>query len=389
MKIFLKWLIFIMCANHARAAGPDATLPVSYGVNFAGRYNENPANVIGTFGPDGARQANWNNIVAPHNVNSNRPGNFSVEITDSNRANPITLTIKDNGVDGGNDGGGGPKSTDFQRLFNSGIRDGSSSWDITTSVAPFGGTYDVYIYSGTSGRSYGVNSGTTINWTSAPAGVPEEFVEGKNYRVFTGLSGPLRIHFADAIEGFSIVDPNSKAEGADESKIYDIPLKDIDGKDTSLKAYEGKAIIAVNVASKSGFTLQYKGLEALYQKYKEQGFVVVGFPCNDFGAQEPGTNAEIKAFATGKFGVSFPLMEKMHIKGPEQHPLYTELTGSRAAFPGDVKWNFGKFLIGRDGKVAVRFAPATSPDDSALLKALEAELARKPVKTDGARKAGK
>ena len=106
----------------------------------------------------------------------------------------------------------------------------------------------------------------------------------------------------------------------------------------------------------------------------------MGFPCNDFGAQEPDSNADIKAFAAGKYQVTFPLMEKLHLKGPAQHPLYTELCGPRATFPGDVKWNFGKFLIGRDGKVLARYAPTILPEDANLLKAIEADLAKQPAK---------
>jgi glutathione peroxidase len=164
---------------------------------------------------------------------------------------------------------------------------------------------------------------------------------------------------------------------ADESKIYAIPLKDIDGKDASLKAYAGKAVLAVNVASKCGYTRQYSGLEALWRKYKDKGLVVVGFPCNDFGSQEPGTTEEIKAFCSTKFDVTFPLYEKLHVKGPEQHPLYAELTGPQSPAPGPVKWNFGKFLIGRDGKILARFDSKVEPDSEELAKAIEDALAAK------------
>ncbi len=165
---------------------------------------------------------------------------------------------------------------------------------------------------------------------------------------------------------------------ADDAKVYTIPLKNIDGKDTSLKAYAGKAILAVNVASKCGNTPQYKGLEELYKKFSAKGLVVVGFPCNDFGAQEQGTNEEIKAFCSATYKVTFPMMDKLHVKGAEQHPLYAELSGPSAAFPGDVKWNFGKFLIGRDGKIIARFDPKTQPDSAEVTKAIEAALAAKP-----------
>lgn len=167
------------------------------------------------------------------------------------------------------------------------------------------------------------------------------------------------------------------AMAADKPSITDIPLKDIDGKPTTLKAYEGKVLLLVNVASRCGNTPQYKAMEELYRKYKDQGLVVMGFPCNDFGAQEPGTNAEIKEFCTSKYDVSFPMFDKLHVKGPEQHPLYTALTGKDGAFPGDVKWNFGKFLVGRDGKPLERFEPKVKPDDAKVVNAIEAALAAK------------
>ncbi len=164
---------------------------------------------------------------------------------------------------------------------------------------------------------------------------------------------------------------------AAEKSILDIPLKDIDGKDTSLKAYQGKVLLVVNVASRCGLTKQYTELQALHEKFKDQGFSVLGFPCNDFGAQEPGTNEEIKTFCTTKYQVTFPMFDKLHVKGPEQHALYQQLTGKEGAFPGDVKWNFGKFLIGRDGKPVQRFEPRTTPDDAALVAAIEKALAEK------------
>ncbi len=164
---------------------------------------------------------------------------------------------------------------------------------------------------------------------------------------------------------------------AGESKLQSIPLKDIDGKDTSLKAYAGKVVLAVNVASHCGNTKQYAGLQSLQDRLKDKGLVIVGFPCNDFGAQEPGTNTEIKEFCSSKYSVTFPIMDKLHVKGPEQHPLYKELTGPGSAFPGDVKWNFGKFLIGPDGKVLARFEPGVKPEDPKLVKAIEDALPKK------------
>ena len=133
----------------------------------------------------------------------------------------------------------------------------------------------------------------------------------------------------------------------------------------------------MNVASKCGFTPQYEGLEALSRKYKDAGLMVLGFPCNDFGAQEPGTNAEIKQFCSSKFDVSFPMFDKLHVKGPEQHPIYTALSGKDAPFPGDVKWNFGKFLIGRDGKILARFDSNVTPDSKELTDAIGKALAAK------------
>ncbi|MBC8001253.1 MAG: glutathione peroxidase [Opitutaceae bacterium] len=163
---------------------------------------------------------------------------------------------------------------------------------------------------------------------------------------------------------------------ADTAKsIQEIPLKDINGKPTSLAAYKGKVVLLVNVASKCGYTAQYKGLEATYKKFKDQGLVIVGIPSNDFGGQEPGTAEEIKSFCEKNFGVTFPLMEKVSVKGPEQHPLYSALTGKGATYPGDVKWNFGKFLIGRDGKVLSRYDSKVAPESDELTKAIEGAIA--------------
>lgn len=161
------------------------------------------------------------------------------------------------------------------------------------------------------------------------------------------------------------------------SNLAEIPLKDINGKDTSLKAYQGKAILIVNVASKCGYTPQYKSLEATYQKYQAKGLVVLGFPCNQFGGQEPGTNEEIKSFCSANYGVTFPLFDKLDVKGPTQHPLYAALSGKDSQFPGDVKWNFGKFLVGRDGKLIKRWDSKATPDGEEITKAIEAALAAK------------
>ena len=159
--------------------------------------------------------------------------------------------------------------------------------------------------------------------------------------------------------------------------IYDISLTDIDGKSTSLKAYEGKVLLIVNVASKCGYTPQYAGLEALHEKHKDKGFSVLGFPCNQFGGQEPGTNEEIKQFCSSQYQVTFPLFDKIEVNGPNRHPLYVLLAGEGSPFPGDIKWNFNKFLIGRDGKILKRFDSKVKPDSAELRQAIESALAAK------------
>src|SRR6266550_4944980 len=158
------------------------------------------------------------------------------------------------------------------------------------------------------------------------------------------------------------------------ASLADVPLKDIDGKDTSLKAYKGKVLLIVNVASKCGLTPQYQALEALQQKYKGKGFTVLGFPCNQFGGQEPGSNDEIKQFCSSKYNVTFPLFDKIDVNGEKRHPLYVALAGESSPFPGDIKWNFGKFLIGPDGKIIKRFEPRTTPDSPEVTAAIEAAL---------------
>jgi glutathione peroxidase len=159
--------------------------------------------------------------------------------------------------------------------------------------------------------------------------------------------------------------------------VYDIQLKDIDGKDTSLKAFQGKVMLIVNVASKCGKTPQYAQLEQLNQEFKKDGLAVLGFPCNDFGKQEPGTNEEIKEFCSTKYKVTFPMFDKVVVKGPEQHPLYKVLSGPASPFPGDVKWNFGKFLVGKDGKILKRFEPGDKPDAPQVVAAIKEALAAK------------
>jgi glutathione peroxidase len=175
--------------------------------------------------------------------------------------------------------------------------------------------------------------------------------------------------------------------------IRDIPLDTIKGERTSLADYAGQVLLVVNVASKCGLTPQYEGLERLYEKYKEDGFVVLGFPANDFAGQEPGTDDEIASFCTTNFGVAFPMFSKITVAGPEKHPLYRELTAAIPTAAGaedmrtrlqghgmtpnpepEILWNFEKFLIGRDGTVVARFAPDTLPESDAIVTAVEREL---------------
>ncbi|MCO4845102.1 MAG: glutathione peroxidase [Sulfurovum sp.] len=145
--------------------------------------------------------------------------------------------------------------------------------------------------------------------------------------------------------------------------IYDFKVNTIDGKEITLEQYKGKVILIVNVASKCGYTPQYDGLEALYKKYKEQGLVVLGFPCNQFGSQEPGSEAEIQNFCRVNFGVTFPMFSKINVNGDDTHPLYRYLKSEQPGILGTetIKWNFTKFLVGKEGKVIERFGSSTKP----------------------------
>ncbi|QJX00266.1 glutathione peroxidase [Frigoriglobus tundricola] len=181
-----------------------------------------------------------------------------------------------------------------------------------------------------------------------------------------------------ALFGFAVT---CQAEDKKVTSPLEYKMKDIDGKEYDLSKLKGKVVMFVNVASKCGLTPQYKGLEELYEKYQKDGFVIIGVPANEFGKQEPGTDAEIKEFCTGNYKVTFPMMSKVVVKGEGQVPLYKTLT---EATPKDgkvepISWNFEKFLVGRDGKVVARFSPRTEPSDEALNKAVKAELA-KPAK---------
>jgi glutathione peroxidase len=157
--------------------------------------------------------------------------------------------------------------------------------------------------------------------------------------------------------------------------VYDFTMNSIDGQPVQLSAYKGKVLLLVNVASKCGYTPQYSALESVYEKYKDRGLVIVGFPANNFGAQEPGTNAEIKTFCTRKYNVSFPMMSKVSVKGADTTPLYQYLT-SEPKTGGEIQWNFTKFLIDREGNVIARFEPATTPDSPEVTAAIEKALGK-------------
>ena len=159
------------------------------------------------------------------------------------------------------------------------------------------------------------------------------------------------------------------------SAFHDIKLKALNGQDLSLAPFKNKVVLVVNVASKCGLTPQYAALENLYKQYKGKDFSILGLPCNQFAGQEPGTEDEIQSFCQLNYGVTFPLGEKLDVNGAHRHPLYRLLAGEGAEFPGDITWNFEKFLVGRNGAVIARFSPRTAPDDPAVIQAIEKALA--------------
>lgn len=179
---------------------------------------------------------------------------------------------------------------------------------------------------------------------------------------------------ATALIAFCV--PASADGGA---KVLDHKVKSIDGKEVDLAKYKGKVVMIVNVASECGLTPQYTQLVEIYKKYKNTGFEILGFPANNFGAQEPGTDAEIKTFCTTKFNVGFPMFSKVSVKGDDQAELYTELTSKEknGEFGGEIAWNFSKFLVNRDGQVVARFDPRTKPDAPEVVAAIEKELKTK------------
>lgn len=179
--------------------------------------------------------------------------------------------------------------------------------------------------------------------------------------------------------GYGMILNPTPSEPVNASSVYDFTMKDIDGNDVKLDAFKGRVIMIVNTASKCGYTPQYEGLEAIYKKYKDRGFVILGFPANNFMGQEPGTEKEIKEFCTLKYNVTFPMFSKISVTGRDQHPLYGFLTNkaTNPEFGGEISWNFNKFLIGKDGKVVGRFATAVKPEDDSVITAIENELGTK------------
>jgi len=161
-----------------------------------------------------------------------------------------------------------------------------------------------------------------------------------------------------------------------DSNIKNVLVKDIDGKDVKLADYNGKVLLIVNVASYCGYTKQYSGLEKIYKEYKDKGFEILAFPCNQFGEQEPGTNEEIKNFCSSKFDVTFRLFDKIDVNGDNKSPLYNILTDNSVTGKGDIKWNFEKFLIDKNGNVVARFPSKVEPTSEELISAIEKELAK-------------
>ncbi len=159
------------------------------------------------------------------------------------------------------------------------------------------------------------------------------------------------------------------------SAFHDITLKALNGQELPLAPLKNTVVLVVNVASKCGLTPQYAALESLYQQYKDKGFSILGLPCNQFAGQEPGTEQEIQEFCKLNYGVTFALGEKLEVNGAQRHPLYRLLAGEGAEFPGDITWNFEKFLVGRNGAVIARFSPRMAPDDPVVIQAIEKALA--------------
>lgn len=176
--------------------------------------------------------------------------------------------------------------------------------------------------------------------------------------------------------GYGFIFNPTPTEPVNAASVYDFTIKGIDGNDVNLAKYKGGVVMIVNTASRCGYTPQYEGLQKIYEKYKDKGFVVLGFPANNFMGQEPGTEKEIKEFCTLKYNVTFPMFSKISVTGTDQHPLYGYLTNKKTNpdFGGDISWNFNKFLIDRNGKIVARFGSKDKPEDAAVTEAIEKSL---------------
>jgi glutathione peroxidase len=197
----------------------------------------------------------------------------------------------------------------------------------------------------------------------------------KKYVILLALAIPI-VAFASIALTWGGGDPLKEGEKMAEKSVLDFTMKSIDGDDVKLDSYSGKVLLLVNVASKCGYTPQYRGLESVYKKYKEQGLVVLGFPANNFFWQEPGTNEEIKTFCSTKYNVTFPMFAKISVKGDKIHPLYKFLTSKQTnpEFGGAISWNFNKFLVDRAGKVVARFSSKDEPESEKVVQAIEQAL---------------
>jgi glutathione peroxidase len=178
--------------------------------------------------------------------------------------------------------------------------------------------------------------------------------------------------------GFVVIN-SSTSNGSSKKSIYEYSAMNIDGKDVSLEKYKGEVILIVNTASQCGYTPQYEGLQKIYDKYKDKGFIILGFPTNNFGGQEPGSNEEIKEFCTSKYKVTFPMFAKISVKGEDTHPLYKFLTDKQlnGEFGGDISWNFNKFLTNNKGEIVARFSSKDAPESETVTNAIEKYLSEK------------
>jgi glutathione peroxidase len=190
------------------------------------------------------------------------------------------------------------------------------------------------------------------------------------------LLGAVSLVIVSAVALFLVEAKSSTVKKERTKSVYDFTLKDVKGKDVKLDEFRGHVVMLVNVASKCGYTPQYEGLEKIYERYKDRGFTILAFPANNFGAQEPGTNEEIQQFCRLNYGVKFPIFSKISVKGDDKHPLYKYLTEKETnpEFAGEIKWNFNKFLVGKDGKILARFDSADKPEDEKVTGAIERAL---------------